>query len=93
MLLVFLDLAERVDGLLVEVEEVTILFKVLVVVLVVHGAAVHYCQEVHMLVVDLVVLLVSQREQMVSLEREVVVVLQRSLEIVEVVLRVVRVLL
>tara|TARA_R100000005_G_C4959087_1_gene176543 strand:+ start:485 stop:613 length:129 start_codon:yes stop_codon:yes gene_type:complete len=40
MLLVFLDLAERVDGLLVEVEEVTILFTVLVVVLVVHLTAV-----------------------------------------------------
>ena len=93
MLLVFLDLAERVDGLLVEVEEVTILVKVLVVVLVVHGPAVHYYQEDHTPVVDLV-LVVPQREQMVSLEREVVVVLQDILEAsTEVVLRVVLVLL
>ena len=45
-----------------------------------------------MLVVDLV-LVVTQREQMVSLEREVVVVLQDILELTEVVLRVVLVLL
>ena len=88
---VSLDLVDKVDGLLVGVEEVTIMFKVLVPVLVVHGAAVHYCQEVHMLVVDLVVLLVPQREQMVSMEREVVVVVQRSLQQPEVVPMAVRV--
>ena len=38
---VFLDLVERVDGLLVEVEVVPILFKVLVPVMVVHGMALH----------------------------------------------------